>query len=671
MEYFKSTVVAWGCLLGAIVAPHPLSALTVDHNVNFAAVNRDPWTGGPRFTDQGGYSFNHGFNVELPGINANPLDILANFIGIPLPKIAGANVGGRIAGNAGFSVGYYVSGGNLDVTYPAQGKLDFQTLGDTNRVALGRSTAIQTQFLPGLNREYTSISTTLALAAGLGYSDLANSGAVGAIGGATTFQAPMFTTEFPYASAWANFNFAVGAGVGLKGELLCLGVCLASFEKNISITAGDSVDLVEIDPGKAHIAGLGTFDLLNNKFSLPFGTLELNYPDVKVKGTLQPDGTLAGDGSELIIALRASLDDLIPIIGPFLDGSVGPFGYTLLSADGGPQVSLYQDMQFQITPQLTLAFNQPVEVFGADGNFHIQTELTVPAGETPFIRPLFGNAPELVVRPTYRLDNQFTNETGLQFDFAVHFEGLGIRSPIADLGPISLGTLSTNGLFQVPVFAPPPFELPVPEIAVRRLTFEKVVPFVSDPNAIGLPHVFELFDFENMGDGAEPGTTEFLLRLHDLVTDAFYEKSVVGRQSGSFDDGQWVLQFDEDQLLNVLRDPLDPMSADQINLGSAICLFCEDLSFLFGPDAPSLFDMDDELYFSPLFEFDSGEYCIECDPLLSRSNLVAPAPLPLPVVSETMVVGTSVPEPSAVGLIGLGAAAIFGMRRSMACRGCV
>ena len=63
--------------------------------------------------------------------------------------------------------------------------------------------------------------------------------------------------------------------------------------------------------------------------------LTVNPPDLSITGKERPDQTLRGSGQETILHASFDAASLLPVVGPFLAGSVGPIDYTLLSVAPG------------------------------------------------------------------------------------------------------------------------------------------------------------------------------------------------------------------------------------------------------------------------------------------------------------------------------------------------
>src|SRR5690606_23329016 len=112
------------------------------------------WTGGTAFESEWHLSQPSvgPVTVDLPKLNGNPINIIADFLGIDLPFEANVGVGGTVTGSAGFDFGYYVTGGKLNVNYPALSTINIGTTEPMgNRILAGRPVQIGSNFTPGLN----------------------------------------------------------------------------------------------------------------------------------------------------------------------------------------------------------------------------------------------------------------------------------------------------------------------------------------------------------------------------------------------------------------------------------------------------------------------------------------------------------------------------------------
>jgi hypothetical protein len=631
----------------------PAQALVIEQNVNFAAVNRNPWTGGGAFESE--WHLNQPsvgpFKIDLPKLNGNPINVLADFLGVNLPFSANVGVGGSISGFAGFDFGYYVSGGKLNVNYPTLSKLDIQTTPNTNRVVAGQSFGVTTQYTPGLNVVSPPLNAYVA-AAGAGYEVLHSNLNLG-----TTTKDAFLKTTFPYASAWANFNYDLKGGAFVEATAKILGECIVCARKDVKFGDARDLTLIEIDPGGKGQPPVVRFlgNSVNPLAPIQIGPakIEFSYPDVAVQGGLQPDKSLFGAGSKPIISVQGGVEKLVPFIGPFLTNGVGPFGYQLLSTDGGPTLGLYQDFQF--TPDLRgqLAFSQPI--LQKVGNKYVPTNVVdFKVGEAlDLVAPmtLFGST--MRVQPSYTLNNTVRNETGLSLGVQFDIEALKLTSAFGSLGP-AIDERLTYELGRVPLFNQT-FSLGLKEITTRPFELD-VVPSLA--TVFGPKMVLLALDYND-------GSFEFELTLRDLATGLIYHKGVDGDElefgEGSF--AQKILVTDGDVTLeDVLLGGFDGEFYVDVNLGDTFCFVCIDMSaLLFEEENPSITQDDQTLFLTDLFEFPSGEMDITNHPILGTNNFKDDH---RPVATDIGPTVFLVPEPGALALFAGGLVALrLGRRR--------
>jgi hypothetical protein len=626
-----------------LAASTPASALVINQNVNFAAVNRNPWTGGPAFESEWHLSQPSvgPVKVDLPKLNGNPLNILADFLGIDLPFEANVGVGGTVQGSVGFDFGYYVSGGKLNVNYPALSTLNIQTVDPSgNRVIAGQSFSIGSSFTPGLNTVSPPLSPQYVAAAGAGYQVITENLSLG-----TTMKDPFLKTTFPYASAWADFGYDIRGGAYVEATAKVLGQCIVCARKEVKFGDGRSVTLIEIDPGGKGQPPSAYF--LGNKVD-PFQPIQVgpakitfSYPDVAVQGSLQGDRSVFGADSKPIITVQGGAEKLIPFIGPFLQNGVGPFGYQLLSTDGGPSLGLYQEFRFTPKPEMQLTFSQPILQRGADGKYHATNVVQFALGQSlDLIAPLTLGSSDLRVQPTYFLNNTVHNETGLRLDVLMNLEMLRLNSPFGSLGPAFSDQFNFE-LARMKLFDAD-FSLSLGAITGR--------PFELD---IGFP-IQGLEDFYQFAgvipDSEYPEGEGFRVLYIDIAT---------GEQFSVFAEGEvLVLDGFGDTMQKLFIADDDVIGGDGLNLGRAFCMSCFDLSLFLFEEESSFIDVDGmPLLLTDLTEFDSGEIDIAGHPILDTNNFRDDHQ---PVATEIgPTVFFDVPEPGtlvsfAAGLIAIG-----------------
>lgn len=614
----------------------PADALVINQNVNFAAVNRNPWTGGSAFENEWHLTQPSvgPVKVDLPKLNGNPINIIADFLGVDLPFSANVGVGGTVSGSAGFDFGYYVSGGKLNVNYPALSTLNVQTIDPNgNRVVAGKSFSIGSNFTPGLNTVSPPLTPQYVAAAGAGYGVLTENVSLG-----TTMKDPFLKTTFPYASAWADFGYDIKGGAFVEATAKVFGACIVCARKEVKFGDARSVTLLEIDPGGKGQPPSAYF--LGNKVD-PFqpinvgpAKLTFSYPDVAVQGSLQGDRSVFGSDTKNIIAVQGGAEKLIPFIGPFLQNGVGPFGYQLLSTDGGPTLGLYQDFRFTPKPEVQLAFSQPVLQRGADGKYHATNVVQFALGQNlDIIAPLTLGSADLRVQPRYLLNNIVHNETGLSLGVQMDVEMLKLTSPLGSLGPAFDDRLQFE-LARMQLFKND-FSLSLGAITGRAFELD-----VAFPVALGVEDRYQLAT-------VQPTRTEgqYVIVIRDALTDGIAAVITVDGVEIGFESGegplseQKILLTDEDVFFN------------GVSLGRTFCLACIDASdLLFEDENPFVMVGDDILFLSDLTEFDDGEIDIANHPILGRNNY---RDIHTPVETE---IGPTVflPEPGTIALFASG-----------------
>ena len=235
-------------LLTAALATPAAADYTVVDNIAFNARKINPYTGGPAFEMLREVDIFRDLSIraDIPPLNANPLGIaLEALFGISLPEIVKLQVGATLAGRTNVSVGYYVSAGRLDISYPASSSLNFQTLpGTTNVVRANDSFRVDGVFQPGVSQR-TVLPQFLETEGGAGYftSPLRTQ---------TVYQEPWFETQSPWASAWIDASADIQAGVHTKASVL---FGLKSWRKDFRGGGQVGGRLVEIDPNGLYVAG--------------------------------------------------------------------------------------------------------------------------------------------------------------------------------------------------------------------------------------------------------------------------------------------------------------------------------------------------------------------------------------------------------------------------------
>jgi hypothetical protein len=645
---YRSLAVAVFAL--AALSAIPAQAVDYRHDLGFTAVNRNPWGSGPEFKLEGVFQdLRADVAVTIPTTGLTPTDLLLDILGIDSPiDVLSARVGGSAAVQAGIDFGYYVTGGRLNVNYPAISTLSIGTTpGRPGAIRATDDVPVSAQFIPGLDRIVVPSSTgLLSTIAGSGYAEPVNLPGFSI----TTFNAPRFGTSFPDFSVWGDAFIAGEIGVNLEVRGLAVDVPLVGKVcfvcKGIPLRAEVPLEpftFVEIDPGAVRVPGLVNVQL-DQSIQLPSPAdvrLQLSSPNLRVTGGLAPGGTaLAGNAAQPVITVLGSLDDFVPLVGPLLDGNLGPLGYTIASTDGGPSFGVYQDFRLEVTPRLRLDFSENVLVGGGLSNFAefgLDDEIS--------FRTLLTGSRQIAIAPTYKIDARFFNETGLSVDVVFDLDGPSLRIPeLGTLGPLGEDTFKLE-LFRAPLFEQN-FSLDIGAIRTDKIVLDKEFPALT----LEEQRKFGLSAATVVGPGSKPGSERYRFLLEDeLGNDMFIDVEGQSFLFGDLGDDilERILVLDEDLIVQID----DGESA--FNLGSIICLLCFDRTSELDDPNPFLEDEIGKLYLTELFDFPIIDSCIECDPILGQDNRKvagAPAIVTIGALYET----DPIPEPATAALLAIG-----------------
>ena len=430
----------------------PGRADTVTQYLNFAAVNQSQWQAGPGTVIDRTYSLPDpalSANVTAASINTNPagalLDVLGGLLGISLDDLASVKLTPQASFSAALTAQYHINGGTLNLNYPTDVQLTAPsqiTSGKTFTISSG----IPDNSASPLSKLQVPVSQ-LTAAAGAGYAALGEALGYDTQSGFRTSAG--FTTTFPYADASVGVNFQASASIQAQACVLlfCGGgsIDLPSVGKNVQVVEVNTLNGIKILDNN--------FVSFNQTYSADgFVDLTLHSPNVSVSGTLNGSGALVGGANSSVLTVGFDVAQLLPVVGQLLDANFAGIGYNLLKVE--PQLSLgvYQNMSFQPTSLMVdLQFNQPVIYNGK-----VTREIVAPVGQalnvTPAVVGGFGGS-ELVVRPTYMLDNTFINQTGLSVSGELDVDALQILEPFStdplvhkefDLGTLDLPPLETD-----------------------------------------------------------------------------------------------------------------------------------------------------------------------------------------------------------------------------------
>lgn len=597
-----------------LAAATPASAdIVVEENVAFNARKINPYTGGPAFVKQEVISlipnevFNGKIRADLPFIDVDPVAVaLEALLGVSLPSLVKAQIGATVAGNTNLSFGYYVTAGQLDISYPARSSLGFETVGGGNYVLGNQQYSIQSDFLPGVSRRIVPVEF-LQTSGGAGY-------AAAPIGGFSSidYAAPWFATTSPWAQAWVDASADIHTGIHTKVTALS-GV--KSWRKDINIDASVGGRLVEVDPSGLWVAGEPVLEVnLDEPYGpVPVvgGAAELTIQVPKLDVTSDPINgrVLHARRVKPVVTLTGNLEKLIPFIGGWLHNSIGPLEYDLLQLSGGPQVGLYQEMTFTPQPRVRLTFSEPVKVAGtregADvhagaGPFHVTQIAEFDLGQNDVIwKPLFSNSDSITIKPTYLMNAMFRNETGVDVSLLVDVDSLSLKAPFfvfendRTIGPLFTEEVTIR-LFDEALFT---LSFPVP---IGNITGSPiVVPKANIGLEIGLGDL-QLVSSNFIGFDPE-GYDKYDLTFHRAAEGGaprVYQTTVTGRYSGLMPEAEGEVG-DDDQAFYIesLQDVIltDPVTQQPINVGRDFTLERHDMTAFLPASNPGYPDPNPDL----------------------------------------------------------------------------
>lgn len=628
-------------------------ATLVSANVAFTKVNQNPWKEGDAYANAWSYDdLQTNLRVNVPSVGASASGILADFLG--LPSIGFANIGGSFDGNAGLSLGYAVNGGRMNITYPGRGTVDFATLPGTDKVTAGFNVPTQTSFDPGLLRLFAPVGGAAELAgiAGGGYAPGESIPGIPI----DRFFEPTFQTSFPNAAAWATFGYDIDAGLFAEaGVAKVLGECVLCVRRNVDLDSAETIELVNVNKNGVEVIGAGRADLFGQDIAFGTGSLRVDYPDVAVKGVLQADGrTVAGDNAKPILSLNASFEKLLPFVGALLRQSIGPFDVTLLSVDGGPILSLYQDFKLDVMPKVTLKFDTVVEWVKDDGSYFVN-EIDAMLGDTVDWRPLLGSRADIKVQTIFRPEGTITNETGFALGYNLDINALSVDTGFGDLGPIDVATLTEDAAIRLPPFYTNTFGINLPQIALNPKTLNVVSPILDTLDDVS----FSVSGVQDLGNRQYKLTVINVATGFSYTLDAAGRTELIGSTLGG-DGAQEIFIADENVRLSTQESEIA-----LINLGRGFCIACENGALAFAAVSPSFFDAGEQLFIPDLTNYRRDIVDFENDPNLNRSTfrtILANSQEIGPIVPVDDIVPVGVPEPLTLALFGLGLAVLGATR---------
>jgi hypothetical protein len=529
--------------------------------------------------------------------------------------------------NAGLSASYHIDAGTLNLNYPERVQLNLPTEIDN-----GKTFQVSASVPGPLNEKLLVNAAQFVGTGGLGYSGLSS---VLNYSTATFTPDRGFQTTFPYADAQLGISLKANAGIHAEACFLffCDGGTIDLGSVNYSANLVDVNSLTGISVLGQTVLGYGTHNFDNTL------SLTVNPPDLSISGKEKPDLTLQGSGNETIVHASFDAASLIPVVGPFLAGSIGPVDYTLLSVSPGVGLGLYQDFSFAPNLMVNLDFSSPVRE--ADGT--VTTHVMFPVDGTPVtLTPAtiggFGDD-TIKISPTFVLNNQFHNTTGLTLS-----------------GDVDVAALQLGGLFDAgPAFHADPVVAQIP-IPLFSDTFQVDIP----PITTAATTVPRIKDFQTLFSANVSGVLDDLGRgTFDLSSgNQVLAEGVTGQELqipvGPFNSCP-VVDFQVCDTVLVLDQ--DVYDQQQNNLGKVFCISCIDGSRFFPQTNPVLTAEDgSSLFLSDLSTFPSAPTPDEIrssDSVFAGNNFFENVEITPPTSLPT-----AVPEPATLFLLG---SSLFGL----------
>jgi hypothetical protein len=627
-------------LIGIVAAciATPLDAAPVQ--LDFATVNQSPWQPGAATILDHQYSLPDpalSASVNLGKLSIDPqgavLDALGSVIGLPLGDVASLRISPQASFTTALTASYHVNAGSIDLNYPTKVNVILP-----QEVKAGQAFTIGTH-VPGPFDPLSLVSQpiqSIATLAGTGYNQFSTLSSANSL---VYTPSAGFKTTFPYAEARVDFGLSAQGGIGVRA-------CFLFICDGANANLG-SIDVDQQILEASTISGIRVLDQPVVQFGQPidiggFASLTVKPPTLSLDGHLQADQTLADSGHQNIVSMAFNAEQLIPFIGPLLHGAVGPFGYELASVQPTLNLQLYQSMTF--TPSLMVYFQFSEPVFY---NGQLTYTVALPVGETADIMPTIGNpfqSTTMSVQPTFVLDNEFHNVTGLALSGEIDVDVLSLNAPV-DAGPA--GSFAFDlGTLDLPPLVDDTFKLSVPPITTDSSTI------VRNPDLGIALSVRPALDI-----AGDPLLDPTGVALYDLFLDALGDHAA-GR--GTVVRGACNFLSDRtcDSLFVAQSDVFGP---DGVDLGRLFCLICLDRSDQFLAQSPLLQGDFGDYFLSPLFDYPtlpSLDEVLAGDPVLAQSQYFQSLSSTSPSLSHA-----DVPEPGTLMLTLAGAAMAAVARR--------
>ncbi len=699
------------CTVLLALSVTPTHALTLQPSLNFAAVNQSQWATGNAFVldESLGKYITPTLKWDVSSydlFNTSPTKLLMQSLGINIPFLdnglsTSAGFGSR--GTLGFDLGVRATTGHVNISYPVT-----PTLRLPDKIDAGKPFTLDSTWGVAMPPAGTCALCwqldQVTQAAGAGYSFLGKGdSSVGQPGKILNVGKPVFNTFFPAVQAWADLSLQASGDVRIKveGKVGAFGIevgktweqrfTLPGIEKSTQLLRVDSRGQVRVKtPG---LGGLGIDTVFDSSGATwlkdgvnyeanvdnwlrfdyptvnPWLRVQGHIPKVDTRGSLAGDGrTLRADGQDDAIAVSL---DVPHLAGALLDAplavsfpSAPPnLKLDLVSGTSGPVASVYQSFTFDPRLTMELHANLPISRRLSNGTWTpFSTTLDVPLGEPVQLRTPVAVAkalPNLTIKPVYRLDNTFTNETGVALSIDSNLDALTATFPSPAGGDLTIGPLvPVHGrveLGRLPIYKE---SFPITGFAPIAQP-EFALDTVSELKIDNLP-VGEWAELKIAGTDPATGKTTLLYRLAGEHADVFAH-SVTGSLVTQIVASKNGVNF-ASQLFTVDAQFLPGIDESQ----RVLCLDCIDLSFLLPTTAARLLTSNDQaVYFSDLNSYpDEPVFKLDAAPIFGTGLADVRGGVIPGYASEPVI--TTVPEPEAGWMIVAGLGFLWPVLRRVA-----
>jgi PEP-CTERM motif len=623
-------------------------ALDIVQNLDFEAVNQNPFTTGSAYVDY------YDQAIPLPTQRTDFPGLIIPLSAASYPRVT---LGGSVTGEMNLDFWASVNTGRLNINYPVQTTFtvpDSLSIGQT--FSLGSSGNV-------LPAGYTDV---VLLATGLSNGGLPYYLQQAQISSGL----PSMTTSNPGIAAGVdlnitNHNYLYAEGCATPLDITCAYIVQQNLpsvgSQTITLLSASTLGNVQILPD---VPGAGYTFSLPETFPLGnFASFTVDKPDLGQNGALVGSDLKASTTSN-VATVTVDIDQLLsdavlnPLLLPPLTGNLGPVGYSLLDANASLSGGLYQTLDFNVTnTQVTLVFDHDVraKVNGVDKGVGKVLQFNV--GDDVKLSPV-GFVTDIHVVPSFRLVNMLHNRTGIELTGSLDVNAL--EASLDSLG-------STGYLFQDSVNVPLgqlqlyQSDFPVDIKDVWATPFDLHFGLNQSLNGVSI-HIAEIAE-------ASDGTATFMFTVdrQDGVTSQF---NVSGRVQRTLCGGQGDITYCTGYFL-ADADVMALLGGDQIDLGDTFCWFgdctqADDLSFLDNLIHAATADGFDPVYFA-----DAAQDFLVNDPELAdvftSHNASNPDPGFVYAYNPDFFDQlTAVPEPGTIALVGLGIAGLGAMRRRRA-----